>query len=144
MQAVLDSNVIPALVGMLEQEDADIRKEIAWAISNATSGGDYFQIKQLVESGCIAPLVNLLNDSHPRVVQAVLEGLQNILKCGSKCASNQGPEAEGTTNPFVAVVKMCACVERIQGLARHNNHSISNLAVDILDNYLRASDVISN
>jgi hypothetical protein len=64
VQALLDSGVIPALVLMVEREEGDIRKEIAWAISNATSGGDYFQIKQLVESGCIAPLVNLLDDSH--------------------------------------------------------------------------------
>ena len=36
---------------MLETEDFDIRKECAWAISNATKGGDDVQIKVLVDSG---------------------------------------------------------------------------------------------
>ncbi len=49
MQAVIDYNIIPALVRMLETEDFDIRKECAWAISNATSGGDDLQIKYLVD-----------------------------------------------------------------------------------------------
>ena len=30
-------------------QDFDIRKECAWAISNATSGGDDLQIKYLVD-----------------------------------------------------------------------------------------------
>ena len=69
-QAVIDYNIVPALVRMLETEvwclrnlvcsltlpimhrivqDFDIRKECAWAISNATSGGDDLQIKYLVD-----------------------------------------------------------------------------------------------
>jgi importin subunit alpha-6/7 len=40
LQAVIDHNVIPALVHMLETEDFDIRKECTRAISNSTSGGD--------------------------------------------------------------------------------------------------------
>ena len=34
---------------MLVLQDFDIRKECAWAISNATSGGDDLQIKYLVD-----------------------------------------------------------------------------------------------
>jgi importin subunit alpha-1 len=48
-QAVIDYNIIPQLIQMLETEDFDIRKECAWAISNATSGGDDMQIKYLVD-----------------------------------------------------------------------------------------------
>ena len=49
LQAVIDYNIIPQLIRMLETEDFDIRKECAWAISNATSGGDDMQIKYLVD-----------------------------------------------------------------------------------------------
>jgi importin subunit alpha-1 len=56
VQAVIDYNIVPALVRMLETEDFDIRKECAWAISNATSGGDDLQIKYLVDQ------VTLQND----------------------------------------------------------------------------------
>lgn len=49
LQAVIDFNIIPQLIRMLDQEEFDIRKECAWAISNATSGGDDMQIKYLVD-----------------------------------------------------------------------------------------------
>ncbi len=45
IQAVLDANLIPPLLKILEDGDFKTRKEAAWAISNATSGGSDTQIK---------------------------------------------------------------------------------------------------
>ncbi len=45
MQAVIDANIIPPLVALLATAEFDIKKEAAWAISNATSGGTHEQIK---------------------------------------------------------------------------------------------------
>ena len=39
IQAVIDAELIPPLVAMLGEAEFDIKKEAAWAISNATSGG---------------------------------------------------------------------------------------------------------
>ena len=39
IQAVVDAELIPPLVAMLGEAEFDIKKEAAWAISNATSGG---------------------------------------------------------------------------------------------------------
>ena len=58
----------------------DIKKEAAWALSNATSGGTHDQIKYLVQIGCIKPLCELLVCSDVRIVTVALEGLENILK----------------------------------------------------------------
>jgi hypothetical protein len=49
--------------------DLEIKREAAWAISNATSGGDYRQIQQLVQYGCIPPLTELLRVMDPRIMQ---------------------------------------------------------------------------
>jgi hypothetical protein len=38
-QAIIDANIIPPLVALLATAEFDIKKEAAWAISNATSGG---------------------------------------------------------------------------------------------------------
>ena len=134
LQAVIDHQIIPALVAMLEQEDFDIRKECAWAISNATSGGDDLQIKYLVDSGCVPPLVNLLDKPDVRIVSVALEGIENILKCGQR---NQN--ADGS-NPFVQVVEICGGVDRIEDLQRHDNHKIYDMAVKILENYFGVDD----
>jgi Armadillo/beta-catenin-like repeat len=61
----------------------DIKKEAAWALSNATSGGTHDQIKYLVQIGCIKPLCELLVCSDVRIVTVALEGLENILKVGA-------------------------------------------------------------
>ena len=45
LQAVIDANIIPPLVALLGNAEFDIKKEAAWAISNATSGGTPDQIK---------------------------------------------------------------------------------------------------
>lgn len=58
----------------------DIKKEAAWAISNATSGGTKEQIRALVTRGCIPPLCKLLDCNDHRIITVALEGLENILK----------------------------------------------------------------
>ena len=45
VQSVIDANIIPPLKHLLETAEYDIKKEAAWAISNATSGGTHEQIK---------------------------------------------------------------------------------------------------
>ncbi len=47
-QAIIDANIIPPLVALLATAEFDIKKEAAWAISNATSGGTHEQIKYVV------------------------------------------------------------------------------------------------
>ena len=44
-QSVVDANIIPHLVEILSVSEFKTRKEAAWAISNATSGGSPEQIK---------------------------------------------------------------------------------------------------
>ena len=119
---------------MLDSETEDIKKECAWAISNATSAGDDLQIKFLVDSGCVPPLVNLLDKPDVRIVSVALEGIENILKCGQR---NQN--ADGT-NPFVAVVEMCGGVDHIKDLRGHEKPKISDMAVKILENYFGVDD----
>lgn len=44
-QAVIDANIIPMLVEILGKAEFKTRKEAAWAITNATSGGTPEQIR---------------------------------------------------------------------------------------------------
>lgn len=44
-QAVIDANIFPALIEILRQAEFKTRKEAAWAITNATSGGTHAQIR---------------------------------------------------------------------------------------------------
>ena len=42
---MINANIIGPLVHLLQGAEFDIKKEAAWAISNATSGGTHDQIK---------------------------------------------------------------------------------------------------
>lgn len=76
----MEANIIQPLAHLLGTAEFDIRKEAAWAISNATSGGTQEQIKFLVQAGCIKPLCDLLTCADVRIITVALEGLENILK----------------------------------------------------------------
>ena len=92
IQAVLDAGILPPLVHLLATAEFDIKKEAAWALSNATSGGTADQIKFLVQCGCIKPLCDLLTCSDVRIVTVALEGLENILKIGEAQKELTGPQ----------------------------------------------------
>lgn len=78
------------------------RKEAAWAITNATSGGTPEQVRYLAEQGCIAPLCELLTVMDAKIVQVALNGLENILRLGEADAVyNNG------VNPYCDLVEQC-------------------------------------
>ena len=62
---MIEANIIPPLVHLLATAEFDIKKEAAWSISNATSGGSPEQIRYLVTQGCIKPLCDLLVRPEP-------------------------------------------------------------------------------
>lgn len=45
LQSVVEADIIGPLVNLLQNAEFEIKKEAAWAISNATSGGSHEQIK---------------------------------------------------------------------------------------------------
>ncbi len=42
---MIDANIIPALIKLMSDDVFKIRRESAWAISNATSGGTPEQVR---------------------------------------------------------------------------------------------------
>ena len=46
---VQDANIFPVLIDILRSAEFKTRKEAAWAITNATSGGTPGQIRYLVD-----------------------------------------------------------------------------------------------
>lgn len=110
IQAVLDAGILPPLVHLLGMAEFDIKKEAAWALSNATSGGSAEQIKFLVQCGCIKPLCDLLTCSDVRIVTVALEGLENILKVGEAQKELAGPAG---VNPY-AQVRALQCAHEFQ------------------------------
>ena len=135
IQHVIDHNLIPPLVLLLGQAEFDIRKEVAWCISNATSGGSPEQIKYIVGQGAIPNLVSLLDVAETKIITVALEGLENILKVGEIDAKN----TEGV-NQHARFIEEAGGLERIEHLQRHDDSEIYNKCVSILETYFECED----
>ncbi|GJQ68987.1 Kap-alpha1 [Trypoxylus dichotomus] len=106
------------------------RKEAAWAITNATSGGTPDQIRYLVEQNCIGPLCDLLTVMDIKIVQVALNGLENILRLG-----DQDAKLNSGTNRYAVLVEECYGLDKIEFLQSHENMEIYQKAFDIIEHY---------
>ena len=57
--AVIDANIFPVLIEILQKAEFRTRKEAAWAITNATSGGTPEQIRYHSPSHCLSDMFTL-------------------------------------------------------------------------------------
>ena len=127
---MIENNIIPPLIQLLSNAEFDIRKEAAWAISNATSGGNEPQIKFLVQQGCIRPLCDLLTGSEVKIVTIALEGIENILQVGEVEA-----RANNTPNQMAIYVSEAEGLSKIEELQQHSNNDIYEKSIKILEAY---------
>ncbi|KAI3838843.1 hypothetical protein MKX03_002619, partial [Papaver bracteatum] len=134
------ADIIGPLNHLLQNAEFDIKKEVAWEISNANSGGSHEQIKYVfvlfflgsVLRGCIKPLCNLLICRDARIVTVCLEGLENILKFGE--AEKTIGNTEGV-NLYAHMIDEAEGLEKIENLQSHENTEIYEKAVKILETY---------
>lgn len=60
IQALINANIFPQLMVIMQTAEFKTRKEAAWAITNATSSGTHEQIHYLVQVGCVPPMCDFL------------------------------------------------------------------------------------
>lgn len=132
---MIDANIIPHLVSILKTSVFDIQKEAAWAISNATSGGEDEQIRFLVAQGVIPPLCDLFTCADPKMIMVAMEAIENILRVGKKDATTTG-----SANRYSDHVEECGGLDNLEMLQRHDNEEIYDKAVKILRNYFDSEE----
>jgi importin subunit alpha-1 len=137
IQAVCDANIIPHLVKLVNSTvEFDIRKEAAWALCNAASGGGSDTIRQLIRHDCIKPLCELLSAPDPKIIVVVIEGLHNILEAGEK----QAKYANTDENPYARLVEEAGGLDKLEELQNHPSEEIYKKAVDILEKFYQAEE----
>jgi importin subunit alpha-6/7 len=118
---VIDANIFPVLIDILSKAEFKTRKEAAWAITNATSGGSteqifylssqvcfffvecerHFSLAHAIFQNCIPPLCDLLTVQDAKIVQVALNGLENILRMGEQdCKGN-------AVNYYAVLIEEC-------------------------------------
>jgi len=125
IQHVLESGSIAPLVDLASKvvdADPDVKIEASWVLLNATSCGSDAQINQLVLSGCVAVLCNLLQDN--TMVMMALEGLEKILQVGEE-RSGDG------INPHAYLLDS----SKVEELQKHRSSAISKRAIRMWKQY---------
>ncbi|VAH26172.1 unnamed protein product [Triticum turgidum subsp. durum] len=130
-QAVIDADVMNHVIVLLKTSETDLKKEAAWAISNAASGGSSNQIQYLVSRGCLEPLCNVLKYQDVDLVYTCLEGLQNILEEGE--IGKQGNES--ATNPYAQFILENGGLDNLEDLQDFDNDAVYKLVMKLLEKY---------
>jgi len=85
IQAIIDAQIIPRLVGSLQSPEKEICTEATWAITNMIRYGTDAQIQYLVISAdCVGPLSENVQSEDGITVTKALEGLLSIIRCGER------------------------------------------------------------
>merc|ERR1712166_1255897 len=117
------------LIDVLQNADFKTRKEAAWAISNATSGGRPDQIQQLVAAGRIPPLCNILSVGDHKVLEVALDALDNILRVGADVLTAAG------ANPYAVTIEVCGGLDKIEHVQTSPDEKLYQKAYQIISKY---------
>lgn len=121
----------------MQNGDFDVKKEAAWAITNATSGGSTQQIEYLVECECVKPLVDLLTVSGDAAIIGVgLDAIENIMKMGKQKQEEMGLEE----NPMLARFEAADGLRKLEKLQEDANEEVYHKAVNLLQTYFILED----
>ncbi|XP_022634751.1 importin subunit alpha-3-like [Vigna radiata var. radiata] len=132
VQAVIDANIIPALVKIVHNAEFEVKKEAACAIYNVTCIGSEDNIRFLAAEGCIEALCELLTCPEPKLLGICLGCLVIILAVGNADKDEKG-------NVFAQRLEECGGLDKVETLQLHENNDIHKRALCISD-FFRAEN----
>lgn len=133
LQRLIDQGVLPKVVELLASAEFAVKREAAWVIGNATALKDDAQIHQIVRAGAIHPMVDIMHSHDVKLIRVVLETLENVLEVGERAQMARGL----AVNLYAELVESSGAVEHLEGLQDHEDESIYQQAVNILERYFQ-------
>ncbi|XP_050429823.1 importin subunit alpha-1-like [Adelges cooleyi] len=133
IQAAIDHQLLPILVNVLHRGDLKVQKEAAWAINNLFSGGTVAQKAQLIDLGILEPYCGLLLSQDVRMVEIILEGLNQLLEKASD---------DGSQGKICILIEEACGLDHLEALQNHTSQKIYEMAYSIVEKYFQGEDEI--
>lgn len=129
---------VSALIAISAKDIPEVQKEAVWALSNATKNSNTIQIAQMIEMEVLDCFIALLSSEDSKIVEVVLEGVNNILNWGAYAALQNN----STENEFLIILENKGGVAKIEQLQVHPNTEVYAKALKILEAHFELESVL--
>ncbi|XP_037784778.1 importin subunit alpha-4-like isoform X2 [Penaeus monodon] len=136
IQRVVDAGLLPILVDSVMKGPFAEKKEACWALSNLTHAGLAEHVKAMVEADALPAFTKMLISTDVRLVEVLLEGLDNTLKKLSD--SDEGAEEA------IKIIREADGVDVLESLLKYERGSVVDRANRILTTYFPNSEEASS
>ncbi|KAM9584463.1 importin subunit alpha-8 [Trichechus inunguis] len=126
IQQLITHGMLPPLVALLKNGEFKVQKEAVWTVANFTTGGTVDQLIQLVQSGVLEPLVNLLSVQDPKMVLIILDVISCILQAAEKLFKKE---------KLCLLLEELGGIDKIEALQLHENRQIGQTALNIIESH---------
>ena len=136
IDAIMNGEFLSRLIALCSEGEFEIRKEAAWAVTNAISGGTSEQIIRMVQAGCLKVIVEFLSNKDTKLLIICLEAVEKIMGVGDTLANAKTNQ----TNPYALEMESNGGLEAIEELQNHSQLKIHEIASKLLEEYFEGED----
>lgn len=128
---------VKQLINMVGTDTEELKKEAAWVLCSCSKYGVPSDIFKLVEWEGLESFESILDSKDSKTVLVAVEGITNILSCGMKFFTKEGP------NPFLIRLEKTKAISKLEDLQYHPSQEVYQKVASLLEAFFETSDSLA-